>query len=278
MSVTLEGWAIPVEEEGALAHADHTYVSSSDGNKWGCWGRDAGGRKICEGQGDSQKADCLSQPAGTALIVYAVTGVCHQTANRILRPSRKTVSNAQAYAASWALYGAYGGTNRAFDPAWKAHEAVCGIWDWRPDPVYLPKDPERDHYFEALHIAHSTMAKAVRDNKATTSEAVDEIRKLELEALVNSRIENGLAPSTLASISNSRADMLAELEPALLAMAAPESVSASAERANELLNDFLASVAETLDPNEYKALFDVIPGTAVVVTEPEIVSKWVGGH
>lgn len=276
MSVKLEGWAIPVEKEGPLAHADHTYVRSSDGKQWGCWGRGTGGRKICEGKGDSKKANCLSQPAGVALIVYAVTGVCHQTANRILRPARKTVSKAQAYAASWALYGAYGGSNRVFDPAWKAHEAICGIWDWKPDPVYLPEAPERDRCFEALHIAHSTMAKAVRDNKATVSEAVDEIRRLEIEALVSSRIAGGIAPNKLISISSSRADMLAELEPALLAMAGPESVSASAERANELLNVFLSSATEALDPNEYRALFDVDPGTTVVVAEPEIVSKWLG--
>lgn len=278
MTTKLEGWAIPVEKEGPLAHADHTYVKSSDGKKWGCWGRDKGGQKICEGKGDSKKANCLSSPRGTALIVYAVTGVCHQTANRILRPSRKTVSKAQAYAASWALYGAYGGTNKALSPEWKTHEAICGIWDWRPDPLYLPEDTERDHHFEALHIVHSKMAKAVDDRRASVSEAVDEVRKMELEAVVRSRIESGLTPNKLTSIASSRADMLAELEPALMALSGPESVSDSAERANKLLNDFLASVARILEKDEFRALFDVDPGTQVIVAEPQIVSSWIKGH
>jgi hypothetical protein len=215
---------------------------------------------------------------GTALIVYAITGVCHQTANRILRPSRKTVHKAQAYAASWALYGTYGGINGAFDPAWKGHEAICGIWDWRPDPAYLPEDPERDHHFEALHIIRSNMAKALHDRSATVSEAVDEVRRSELEAVARSRIEDGLAPNKLVSIHRSRADMLAELEPALMAMAGPESVTDSAERANRLLNDFLASTAQILEADEFKAIFDVDPGTTVIVAEPKIASRWVGGY
>jgi hypothetical protein len=276
MQTKLEGWAIPVAKEGPLVHADHTYVVSSDGKKWGCWGRNEGGRKICEGQGDSKKANCLSQPGGTALIVYAVTGVCHQTANRILRPTRKTVSQAQAYAASWALYGAYGGTNRALDPAWKAHEAICGIWEWKPDPLYLPQDSKRDHHFEALHAAYSKMAKALHDKEATGSEAVEEVRKLELEAVVRCRIEGGLPPKKLKSIASSRADMLAELEPVLMAMTGPQSVPDGAERANRLLNGFLVSVAKTLDKNEFKALFDVAPGTQLVVAEPGIASRWIG--
>jgi len=278
MSTKLEGWAIPVEKEGPFAHADHTYVKSSDGKKWGCWGRDEGGRKICEGKGSSKKANCLSNPEGKALIVYAVTGVCHQTANRILRPSRKTVSKAQAYAASWALYGAYGGTNKMISPEWKTHEVACGIWDIRPDPVHLSEDPERDHHFEDLHIAYSKMAKAVSENRASVPEAADELRKMELEAVVQTRIKSGLTPNKLISIASSRADMLAELEPALMALTVQESISDCADRANKLLNDFLVSVAKTLDADEFKALFDVAPGTQVIVAEPHIVSHWLHGH
>jgi hypothetical protein len=176
------------------------------------------------------------------------------------------------------LYGAYGGINKVLSPEWKSHEAICGIWDWRPDPVYLPEDLERDHYFESLHTAHSNMAKAVRDRRASESEAAEEVRKLELEALVRSRIEDGLKSAKLSSIASSRADMLAELEPALMALAGPESIADSAERANKLLNNFLASVARTLDPDEFKAIFDVDPGTQVIVAEPHIVSNWIDGQ
>ena len=39
---TLKGWSIPLNgKKGEFA--DHTYVTSSDGRKWGCWGRSSGG-------------------------------------------------------------------------------------------------------------------------------------------------------------------------------------------------------------------------------------------
>ena len=87
---------------------DHTYVRSSDGHRWRCWGRDAGGRQICSGRGDSAVADCLSQPGSQAGIIYAITGVCHQTANRILNPADVVVSSANGYRQSVFLWGTYG--------------------------------------------------------------------------------------------------------------------------------------------------------------------------
>lgn len=71
---------------------------------------------------------------------------------------------------------------------------------------------------------------------------------------------------------------MAELEPALMALTVQESISDCADRANKLLNDFLVSVAKTLDADEFKALFDVAPGTQVIVAEPHIVSHWLHGH
>lgn len=57
--------------------------------------------------------------------------------------------------------------------------------------MYLPEDPERDHHFEALHIAYSNMAEAVPGRRASVPEAPDELRKLELKSVVRSRIESG---------------------------------------------------------------------------------------
>ena len=93
---TLTGYAVKISWLGA----DHTYVRSSVGNKWGCWGRDSGGKAICSGSGSASVANCISQPWSTAGLVYGVTGVCHQTANRILYPARAIVSKASGYWAS----------------------------------------------------------------------------------------------------------------------------------------------------------------------------------
>jgi hypothetical protein len=53
-------------------------------------------------------ANCLSQPNGTAEINYGVTGLCHQTANRILHPANLRVDKAQGYNHSFNVYGHYG--------------------------------------------------------------------------------------------------------------------------------------------------------------------------
>lgn len=88
--------------------ADHTYVTSSDGYAWGCWGGSIGGNQICQGNGNSAVAACLSQPNSHAGITYLITGVCHQTANRILYPAMVIVSGARGYWLSSLLYGTYG--------------------------------------------------------------------------------------------------------------------------------------------------------------------------
>ena len=77
---------------------------------WGCWGRSAGGTALsgASGSGSSATADCLSQVNSRAGISYAVTGVCHQTANRILDPAQCLVSAARGYGVSRMIYGTYG--------------------------------------------------------------------------------------------------------------------------------------------------------------------------
>lgn len=107
-SATLQGWAIPA---AAAPFWDHTYVTSDCGFQWGCWGRAAGGRPLpsARGTGDSLIADCLSQPNSEAGIDYLNTGVCHQTANRILLPAGQVlVIGCNGYGTSTFLWGVYG--------------------------------------------------------------------------------------------------------------------------------------------------------------------------
>lgn len=101
---TLTGYALKL----AVLPAEHTYVESSDGHVWPCWGRSGGGRQICTGTGNTDQADCLSQPSSEAGISYGRTGVCHQTANRILYPSGQTVSGASGSKGSIFAWGTYG--------------------------------------------------------------------------------------------------------------------------------------------------------------------------
>lgn len=102
---TLRGRAMPAQNAPLW---DHTYVSSSCGLRWGCFGRSQGGREICRGQGDSSIADCLSRPNSTTGLHYGITGVCHQAANWILGPAGILVKAARGYAISVFSYGTYG--------------------------------------------------------------------------------------------------------------------------------------------------------------------------
>lgn len=102
---TLQGWAIPLL---VAPYGEHTYITSDCGLKWGCWGRSTGGVALSAATGDSAIADCLSQPNSEAGIRYGVTGVCHQTANRILRPANITVKGCQGYAFSVFSFGRHG--------------------------------------------------------------------------------------------------------------------------------------------------------------------------
>jgi hypothetical protein len=109
---TLTGYRIQMGN----VRADHTYAASDDGRVWPCFGRSSGGSPICSGSGNVDRADCLSQPQSSAGLVYGVTGVCHQAANRILYPSSKMVSAARGYRWSVFTYGVYGNDIRTFLP------------------------------------------------------------------------------------------------------------------------------------------------------------------
>jgi hypothetical protein len=102
---TLEAWTIPLV---GASFFDHTYVVSSCGLQWGCYGRSTGGIFLRSRIGNSAIADCLAQPNGKAGIRYGLTGVCHQIANRILHSAGITVDGCGGYNFSVATWGKTG--------------------------------------------------------------------------------------------------------------------------------------------------------------------------
>lgn len=129
MSTILCGHAVPVKGLGAVA--DHTYVTSSDALAWGCWGRKDGGKVITKGAGSSGAAQCNSTLFGLSGIIYGVTGVCHQTSNRILLPARIHVGAAKGALVTYMLYGIFGmdapGNIAGFCPIFLAKAFACGL-------------------------------------------------------------------------------------------------------------------------------------------------------
>jgi hypothetical protein len=267
MSTKLRGWVIPADGIGSVA--DHTYVTSSDGKAWGCWGRSSGGKKICSGKGSSQKASCISGPLGYAGIVYAATGVCHQTANRILRPSKKTVSKARGYNASWLLYGAYG-INVAHPLEWRSRKIACNVKSpfLKPDPLYSPQaelqQTENETYFDIINTAYSKFDFEIQNSNTIYYEIEKELATIEINAYLTQ--ENiTVDQNKILSLINSRTDMLKELENEKKSIIESESNAGYGKRANLLLNDLLKTAATLFDAHEYEAIFDFKPGAEVTV-------------
>jgi hypothetical protein len=114
---------------------EHTYVVSDEGHRWPCFGSADSGRQICTGNGDLALVRCLARSDGRAGISYGWTGICHQTANRLLWPAGILVSQAEAYKFSSTLFGHHG-LGR-----WRERELcrqLLGPGRWSPKGVHAP--------------------------------------------------------------------------------------------------------------------------------------------
>lgn len=111
--------AMPAQGVGYIG--DHVYLSSDMGLTWRCNGRTSGGTLVRGATAaDIDHCLCLALPdqgpqAGLASlgdmnagIIVGITGVCHQIANRILRPCKLDVSRVNGYAFTLTIYGKWG--------------------------------------------------------------------------------------------------------------------------------------------------------------------------
>lgn len=218
---TLTGHAVPL----LLGTVEHTYVWSSDGYKWGCFGRGGpnmlhhppNSRQICAGQGDSAIADCLSEPQSPnshAGLIYGLTGVCHQASNRILHPATEFVDDAKGYGVSSLAYGAYGAPWFGGGQKWRRMLSNC----YPPNPGPLgggtgssdPTDSERDvdpaklEYFDSVNRIYEEAAESEEDDIATLN------RELELE--ISYRLGE-VSASTKETLISSQTTFLQERTP-----------------------------------------------------------------
>ncbi|MEI6859417.1 MAG: hypothetical protein V5788_06485 [Shewanella sp.] len=110
---------------------DHTYVEFDGHGPFPCHGHSKGGHVLEGASGEENYAlakkfnakmklpfkkhipiigniTLFHIPTGDTGIIYAINGVCHMMADRILVPSEKTVYNARGFVISSGLYGVYG--------------------------------------------------------------------------------------------------------------------------------------------------------------------------
>jgi hypothetical protein len=114
----LEGWSANVNFGGASTDwADHTWVYAPANNRYfECWGGHDGPnkRRIVSGDGSYNRANCYRCPIwpfpDTACIgIYAIDGVCHQSANCFLYTANRTLNfDVRGYWFSLFSYGTFG--------------------------------------------------------------------------------------------------------------------------------------------------------------------------
>jgi hypothetical protein len=241
-AATLEGCAVPI----AGMPYDHTYVTSSCGLMWGCWGRSTGGAAVNIGIGSSIIADCLSQPNSEAGIRYGLTGVCHQTANRILHPAGQiTVFGRKGYATSAMVFNVYGrGPWSALTTCYPPGSAIPAVIR-RDSDTQVKKDSKMNVYDQAVSAKRST---------ATDEES---IRVAELSVLVEVSLGHPLEHhifDALAIIQSrlqrTQRDLAARLEAGTLT---PESYL---NRLNSVLELEMGNSRSLLGEDQFNAIFN----------------------
>jgi len=255
----------------------HTYVTSDQGDSWGCWGGSSGGTSICSGSGSVPRARCLAGPFGIAGIIYGVTGVCHQTANRILFPAGVTVYKAGGYWASLLVYGVYG-TNTV---AWLASLGTCYaiIPAFKKPASARKKQPAKQPRVRAA----DTKTKAFMANVLALHESgLANLGRPDLKALAGKEtglLLDHLAPKPLTTaVKNNIIRLRQQNDDRLRALA--DMVHAGkidgpkfAADGNAAITGLFSKLARTLGAQAYTDMFGQPPQVEVKLIDPEMAAK-----
>lgn len=279
----LNGFKIKISWLGA----DHTYVTSSDGYIWPCWGRSAGGKLISSGQGSSARANCLSQNDSHAGIVYGVTGVCHQTSNRILSPAGITVSSASGYWASVLLYGVYGTHSAPALIEWEIRKANCSRISGdraialpvrsaalaaASKPV-APQSAEERNFLDKINEMHASHVKTMTVRGMGEIKHPDFLAR-ELDIMADYKLGKAKDPKQIKSLQSIQADALKEKDELVLALNNRKiNGEEYAGKVNDLLVTLLNKCSKNVSEDHYGKLFDVKPGAEFGIVDPKIMAK-----
>lgn len=261
----LRGYAVGLEcEDGAVA--DHTYVGSAEGFKWRCWRKGKDGHLIVEATGDIRQAKCMAEDfKGHAGILYGLTGVCHQSANRILYSSRITVHMAKGYAASHLLFGTYGIHDLTGVSNWEYKKIKCMPGLLKTEVMVGGED-----YFEQVNQLY----RFYKVNFHDLNQNHEFVQKGELEALMRVKLKGAMDQYRMEQLHGIREKLLERkqhLSGQLLSKAlTPKSFS---RQVNEALNDCLVAMASIITDQEYLDLFQVAPGITIKVVDEVIMMK-----
>lgn len=280
--------------------ADHAYVKcdvdgSSNTLKFHCYGGLSGphgtypaktgrgdhrlAKAICCFNPDEPRTDFGKKKGGRLLlgdccgIIYGVTGVCHQMANRILSASSAgLMTSAAGYWLSVTAYGPYGSGGMVSGPAggmaWAAYEVAClsmtGVTATTEEKFMAVEDSSEREFVTAA-------ANLERDHADNP-----ELPAIRLKHLAGHRLG-----ADFTTEKASKMDTLIRLQADFNAAKKPideaylnQTISAPrhASLVNNEYNKFLARCVQLLTPEEYRKLFGAEPGRTVELIDPDIAS------
>lgn len=275
--------------------ADHTYVECGTGKVgWSCWGGKNGGEELAgaRGTGSTNQANAIAgADEKGGITCYAINGVCHQAANRILWPARVLVSAARGYWVSSSLYGTYGRENFNFfhicEAPFNQHNDVTGDLS---DCVEAMKLTAESAYLSAKHFeladrdissekAFAEAAMALHTKVRSFAATMDAEAHLSFHqehfALQSQYRLGSLYGKDLGQTLN---NLITDIENERLeierAYAGKElNLKDFAGKFNELTVKFQDNMAETLTPEQYRAYFALERTERVTLLDPDILDK-----
>ena len=261
-----------------LGLADHTYVECTEGKGWGCWGGKTGGTALRSGHGSTRRADRIAEPNERANIkCYAINGVCHQSANRVLWPARITVRGARGYKLSEAIYGPYGRFRALFGLCNAPFHRHPGINGDLPECMFkvaarAQAEVEDDaQYLERaveIYEGYGPLDAMALDEGAMVDLHVQLFLLLAQRELGPKRV--GAAEKVVgirAGEERERMEIERDFADRKL------SLERFVKEVNDLTDRFQDQVAEAMAPEDYSLLLGLLPGDKVQLVDPDIAKE-----
>lgn len=254
--------------------ADHTYVECGAGAKaWGCWGGKTGGHPLGSGDGSTLRADAIAEPDERAGITcYAINGVCHQAANRILLAAGGiTVIGARGYGLSVALFGVYGRPSGPFGlcaAPLDSHPMISGDLDeCRDVGPYLGESGAGAEL--AMRMDSLGLYSQPGLTRASTESRIGfQLAQFRIFAMHRLREFPAVfldgAQAVQLRFENARTRLEDQLGPS------PD-WAGFVDALNGMTKSYQQAMAEVLNKESYIALLDCQPGESLIVCNPDIV-------
>ncbi|WP_375790757.1 restriction endonuclease [Bradyrhizobium sp. vgs-9] len=183
---------------------DHVYVTSDSGEMWSCFGSGTGGTMIA--QVADANIDAVRAAAGrdgAAGIVYGISGLQYQVANRLLRAGHsgqgdiQKVSNARGYRAAALAFGEYGRTLFAAPKRPERMEDVVPDTPIKDLALLFGSSPPPKEIVEARHALNKETIEYIKRNpNAVFSLSSREFEYFVAELLSSFGFEVELTPAT----------------------------------------------------------------------------------